>query len=96
MDYRIYIIDLYDIYSNLLTQKQKEYFEDYYFNNLTLSEMSENYEISRNGIHKQIKETEEKLKNYEEKLNIYDRNKEIIKLIDKLDEKTKNKIIDLL
>lgn len=96
MDYRIYIIDLYDIYSNLLTQKQKEYFEDYYFNNLTLSEMSENYEISRNGIHKQIKETEEKLKNYEEKLNIYDRNKAIIKLIDKLDEKTKNKIIDLL
>lgn len=96
MDYRIYIIDLYDIYSNLLTEKQKEYFEDYYFNNLTLSEMSENYEISRNGIHKQIKETEEKLKNYEDKLNIYYRNKKIIKLIDKFEEPIKNKIIDLL
>lgn len=56
-----YIIDLYDIYGELLTSKQQDYFEDYYFNNLTLAEMSENYNVSRNAVHKQIKEAEEKL-----------------------------------
>ena len=54
-EYNLYIISLYDIYNSLLTDKQKLYFEDYYFNNLSLSEMSENYEVSRNAIHKQIK-----------------------------------------
>ena len=32
MEYRFYIIDLYDIYGELLTSKQQNYFEDYYFN----------------------------------------------------------------
>ena len=55
MEYRLYITSLYDIYNSLLTEKQKTYFEEYYFNNLTLSELSENYGISRNGIYKQIR-----------------------------------------
>lgn len=96
MEYRIYIIDLYDIYSNLLTEKQQTYFEDYYFNNLTLGELSENYNISRNGVYKQIKDAEEKLKNFENKLKIYDRNKQIDKLITDLDKNLKDKIKDLL
>ena len=29
----VYYNDLYDLYGDLLTKKQKEYFEDYYFNN---------------------------------------------------------------
>ncbi|MDD3453806.1 MAG: sigma factor-like helix-turn-helix DNA-binding protein [Bacilli bacterium] len=96
MEYRIYIINLYDIYSNLLTDKQKEYFEDYYYNNLTLSEMSENYNISRNGIYKQIKDSEDKLKNLEDNLHIYEKNKEIKELIKDLNDNLKEKIIDLL
>ena len=40
---RVYIIDLYDIYGSLLTEKQRAYFEDYYFLDLSLSEMAENY-----------------------------------------------------
>ena len=74
---RLYLISLYDIYGELLTEKQKEYFEDYYFNNLTLSEMSENYEVSRNAIHKQLKETETKLNKYENTLSILKKNERI-------------------
>ena len=66
MQERLYLIDLYDYYGELLTDKQKIYFEDYYFNNLSLAEISENYDISRNAIHKQLKEVETKLLNYEE------------------------------
>lgn len=96
MEYRLHIISLYDIYNSLLTEKQKTYFEEYYFNNLTLSELSENYGISRNGIYKQIKEAEEKLKNFEEKLKILEKNKKIKELIKNIDDKIKNKISDIL
>ena len=55
MEEFIYYNELYDLYGKLLTDKQQEYFENYYFNNLSLSEMAENYGISRNAIHKQLK-----------------------------------------
>ena len=96
MQDRIYITNLYDIYGELLTQKQKDYFEDYYFDNLSLSEISENYNVSRNAVHKQIKETEEKLNHFENILKIYEKNKKIEKLCDKIDEDTKNKILAIL
>ena len=65
MEERDYYIILYDLYSSLFSVKQKEYFEDYYFNNLSLSEISENMSVSRNAIHKSIKLMEKKLLFYE-------------------------------
>ena len=96
MDNRLYLISLYDVYGNLLTQKQQEYFEDYYFNNLTLAEISENYNVTRTAVHNQLKESEEKLEYYETTLNIKKRNDSIKKVIKNLDEKTKEEIINLL
>lgn len=72
---------LYDYYGELLTEKQKNYFEDYYFNNLTLQEISENNNVSRNNAHKIIKESLEKLKYFEEKLKLIEKNKQIKKII---------------
>ena len=66
---RLKYINLYDYYGELLTEKQKEYFEDYYFDNLTLAEIAENLEVSRNAVHKQLKETEKNI-NYEEYASI--------------------------
>ena len=85
-EYNLYIISLYDIYNSLLTDKQKLYFEDYYFNNLSLSEMSENYEVSRNAIHKQIKEVNNKLEDFELKLKIKEKNIKLKELINKIDD----------
>lgn len=96
MDKNTKLVLLYDYYGDLLTQKQKSYFEDYYFNNLSLSEISENDDVSRNAIHKQLKDVEDKLINYEEKLKIMERNKKIEQLIMNIDEDLKNKIIELL
>ncbi len=93
---RLYLISLYDIYGDLLTEKQREYFEDYYFNNLTLSEMSENYEVSRNAIHKQLKETETKLNKYENTLSILKKNERIKDIIKNCDEKIKEDILEIL
>lgn len=49
------LIMLYDYYGELLSDSQKEYFMDYYFNNLSLGEIADNLKISRNAVHKQIK-----------------------------------------
>jgi uncharacterized protein len=96
MDDRVYLTSLYDIYEGLLTEKQKAYFEDYYFNNLSLQEICDLYDISRNAIHKQIKDVENKLYNYEDKLNIYDNNIKIKELIKDIDKGIKEQIEELL
>ena len=62
------IIELYDIYGSLLTDKQRMYFEEYYFMDLSLQEIADNYEISKNGVFDQIKRTIHTLELYEEKL----------------------------
>ena len=96
MDKEIYLSALYDYYSPLLTEKQRNYFEDYYFNNLSLSEIAENNETSRNAIHKQVKETENKLIDYEDKLKLYQKASEIHEIIKDLDENIKEQIEELL
>lgn len=81
MEEFIYYNNLYDYYRELLTLRQREYFEDYYQNNLTLSEMADNYQVSRNAIHKQLKDTIKILEEYESKLNLYSKSKKIIDLV---------------
>ena len=96
MDNRLYLIDLYDLYGELLTDKQQAYFEDYYFDNLTLQEIAENNDISRNAVHKQLKEAEDKLNHFENVLKIYEKNKRIKEICENLNEEYKNKILDIL
>ena len=85
METREYLIILYDFYGELLSDKQKEHFEDYYFNNLSLGEISENESISRNAVHNTLKTIETKLYSYEEKLNLCSKKKELLELLDKID-----------
>lgn len=96
MDDRIYLINLYDYYGDLLTDKQRKYFEDYYFNNYSLKEISENYNVSRNAVFKQIKEVVNKLSNYEEKLELYSKSLKIKKIISNFDDKIKEEIESLI
>ena len=96
MDDIVYLSDLYDYYGELLTEKQQEYFEDYYFNNLTLAEIAENNNISRNAIHKQIKDALNKLEIFEQKLELLEKRKKIQKIIENLDDKLKEKIEELI
>ena len=70
MDKHIEISMLVDIYGKLLTKKQYDVINDYYNNDLSLSEIAENNNISRQGVRDLIKKGENKLFEYEEKLNI--------------------------
>lgn len=82
MNNRDYLIILYDYYSSLFNEKQRYYFEEYYFNNLSLQEISENEGISRNAIHKMIKNIENKLYFYEENLELYKKNQKLTKILE--------------
>lgn len=97
MDDRDYMILLYDFYGELFNDKQRFYFESYYFQNLSLGEISDNLRVSRNAIHKAIQKMEEKLTFYEEKLGLYKKNKAICDII-KLEkiEEIKKKLEELI
>ena len=70
MDKHIELSILVEIYGKLLTQKQQDVLNDYYNKDLSLSEIAENNNISRQGVRDLIKKGESKLFEYEEKLNI--------------------------
>ena len=76
LDKAIEVIELYDIYQDLLTEKQREYLESYYYNNYSISEISENMNVSRNAVHDQLKRTVQKLYDYESKLELRKKGKE--------------------
>ena len=96
MDDLVKYTELFDCYGKLLTDKQQEYFIDYYFNNLTLSELSENYQISRNAVHKQLKIVIQKLEEYEEKLGFLKKEKLIKEKLEEIKDERISKILDLL
>lgn len=91
-----YYNELYDLYGSLLTDKQRKYFEDYYFNNLSLSEMAEDYDVSRNAIFKQLHNVVDKLMEYESKLHLYERKMKIISIMEKNKNKELEKILEEL
>ncbi len=91
------IIKLYDIYQDLLTAKQKEYFENYYFEDLSLSEISENFGVSKSFVGKTISKVEQKLENYESTLKILELHNKINEIASiTRDENTKKELTSLI
>ena len=70
MEKKVEVSMLCQIYGKLLTDKQYEFIDDYYNNDLSLSEIAENNNITRQAVRDVIKKGENKLFEYEEKLLI--------------------------
>ena len=68
MEEKVKICMLSTFYGKLLTEKQYEFIDDYYNNDLSLSEIAENNQITRQAVRDIIKKGEKKLFEYEEKL----------------------------
>lgn len=88
-----YLTSLYDYYKNLLTEKQRNYFEEYYFENLLMDEIALNSGVSKSAVSKSLIEVKEKLEEYESALKLYS-NREMIMSV--LDEDSCKKIIDYI
>ncbi|HCF64927.1 MAG: putative DNA-binding protein [Clostridia bacterium] len=73
MEKKVQISMLLQIYGAMLTEKQYGLLDDYYNNDLSLSEIAENYDITRQAVRDIIKKGENKLFELEEKLSVMDR-----------------------
>ena len=88
---------LLDIYGRLLTKQQFEIMSDYYYCDLSLSEISELRKISRTAVSDAIKTATKKLDKFEKSIGICgvfdkNRNEHNVEILDKLEEDLKNGI----
>ena len=80
---------LYDFYGELLTEHQRQIYEDVVFENLSLGEIAQEEGVSRQAVHDIVKRCDKALSEYEEKLKLvqkFIRIKEKIEEIDRLSE----------
>ena len=64
---------LYDFYGELLTDHQKQIYEDVVLNDYSFSEVVEEKGISRQGVHDLIKRCNKILQEYESKLHLVEK-----------------------
>ena len=70
MENSVKISILLEIYGGLLTEKQYSLLDDYYNKDLSLSEIAENQEITRQAVRDNLKKGENNLLEYEKKLKL--------------------------
>ena len=77
---------LYDFYGELLNEHQRSVYEDAVFNDLSLSEIADEYGISRQGVHDLIKRVSNTLEGYESKLHLVEKFMDTKAKITRIDE----------
>ena len=97
MDKFLYYNDLFNIYKELLTEKEQAIFSDYYEENLSMGEIAENLSITRSAVGSTIKTVEQKLEKYESCLQSRSKNKKLQAVIEEIkDKEIKGKLEELL
>ncbi len=69
-DKKLTLTILFDFFGELLTAKQREYFDLYYNEDMSLSEIAENAGISRQGVRDMLVRSENALLDYEAKTGV--------------------------
>ncbi len=82
MKEREFILALYEIYKELLSDRERDYFENYYYEDYNLQEIADNYGVSKSYVGKYIGEITDKLEKYENALKVVDKFDKIRKIIE--------------
>lgn len=90
MEKNIHISMLLEIYGKLLTPKQYDVIDLYYNQNLSLAEIAEGENITRQGVRKNLVDAENKLFDYEEKLQVLKQKLERTEVIENLLQETED------
>ena len=77
---------LYDFYGELLTDHQKEVYEQFVLEDLSLGEIAREEGISRQGVHDLVKRCSQTLKGYEEKLHLVEKFVSVREKVKQIDE----------
>ena len=88
--------DLIDLYGNLLTDNQLNILELYYMEDLSLKEISEELNVSRNAIHDSLKRSLNILEEYENKLKLIEKEKIKSDLLEKINDLSKEEIKEII
>lgn len=83
---RFELIELFDYYQTLLTQKQCDYFTAYYFDDFSLAEIAETFQVSRAAVHDALNKITKELVNYEQKLHLHMKAQKRKALIEKVSD----------
>ena len=70
---------LFDYYGCLLTERQQQIYEDAVSNDLSLSELADAYQISRQGVHDLLRRCDKSLQEYEDRLGCVKRDQQLRK-----------------
>ncbi len=76
---------LFDFYGELLTEHQKEIYEQFVAEDLSLGEIAKETGISRQGVHDLIKRCNQALSGYEEKLHLVEKFLAVREKVEKID-----------
>lgn len=94
---RDYVVNLYTIYKDMLSEREKTYFEYYYYEDYSLTEIANIYKVSKAYVGKYLNKISNKLIKYESILNIDNKSKRIKEVIKDIHESDiKNKIEEIL
>ncbi|KMZ40373.1 putative DNA-binding protein [Brevibacillus porteri] len=77
---------LFDFYAPLLKGKQREYLELYYLDDLSLGEIAEMHEVSRQAVYDHIKRAEKQLFEYDQKLRLAERHEKRMDVLNRMNE----------
>ncbi|MGG0643628.1 putative DNA-binding protein [Sporosarcina gallistercoris] len=78
---------LFDFYQSLLTDKQRIYMQLYYLDDLSLGEIAEEYDVSRQAVYDNVRRTEAMLEDYEAKLSLFHKFQERSELIEQIEQR---------
>jgi len=93
------LIELFELYQGLLTERQRELFSYYYLYDLSLSEISEPEGKTRQNVYESLKKVKEKLLGYEKTLKLRERNLELLsvaKNVETFSPELSKKILDII
>ena len=91
LERRVYVNVLYDLYGPLLTERQKRVYEMRYFSDLSLSEIAESLEVTRQAVHILVNRTAERLLMFENELGIAARLESLESRIEELESLVSDK-----
>ncbi|HCH74926.1 MAG TPA: DNA-binding protein [Clostridiales bacterium] len=96
MEENVKYIELFEIYGNLLTERQKELFTSHYLLDLSLSEIAEPENLSRQSVYDAVKKVKTKLDEYENALKLSEKFTAIKAVLKKVGGEAEKEITDIL
>ncbi|HDF1951650.1 TPA: putative DNA-binding protein [Staphylococcus aureus] len=81
---------LFDFYQSLLTNKQRNYLELFYFEDYSLSEIADTFNVSRQAVYDNIRRTGDLVEDYEKKLELYQKFEQRREIYDEMKQHLSN------